>query len=969
MPNQQQQNQRRRERRRAERERAQQRAQQQEARREEQRARRELAEEAGVDRDQVTRDDDEIRLTEEGEQRVRDRQRREAAAEIDDEIDLIDVTEDDVTRDDDEIRLTDDAEQRFQDRQRREAVDELDAEISQIDVTDDDVRLDGDQFVLRSDAQSELETQLEREARRDAMRSRQAQRRSLARDLDDEIDDVDISVGDIRRDGDDWVLSDSVQSEIGEARFDAQDAEGPDIGADWEPIDSIDSPVEQLRDAQREARRVDREGQAAELAEQLDEQTDTRVFGPRATPEDMGFRAGQTEITGDPEASVVQLEAEDLAGGELSRDVVDEIEEIDRERAVAQTASELGLRPDQLEIDTEQEFVQDAFRQEPGAEIDTQQRIVPTREAQEELLTQEVTETADVDAEAVDIVETDRGLQAEIDDQRETWVGRQLEGASDRWQSAAESVGDFARENVPGTVDTSIVTSSAVSADPRVTPDLFRFEEDLGDVTGRAAELGIGTFDIPGLALTAGDTARSTARGYEGWGDFRAERAEDLLDMDFDEFLSRDGASAALDATTGAGWFADRGAERAVQAGDAGRVGFGAAATRPLETAASGGAILGASIAGPTAAARGAQRLGQWQPGARTREMLGDDRGQMELTVQRERTRDASQQPADPTGTTPAERAPPRDAFPSEEAYQQALRRQEERLVQEMVDSTPTMPDATASPTERVRAMRDEFGSQAEFQRELQRARELEQAGAQTEATAGAALTAGAVSGDGQQFAEADLFAPPSSDVDAELSAAFGDPSQQLEAEADLFAEPDTDRDATAAFGDPSQQLEAEAQLFAEPATGEATAAFADTTQAVDTQATLDVGVTADMASPMALDTAFGQTTQATATGQTQAMAQAMGMDQLAGQRTATRGMTRAPPRSAGRLGLFGFDDDRDRDPFGFDTEFGEARFDTGFAEADDVVDDDWFGGSGGDWFDSDSADDWFGDVDENDWF
>lgn len=614
----------------------------------------------------------------------------------------------------------------------------------------------------------------------------------------------------------------------------------------------------------------------------------------------------------------------------------------------ADAASQMGLEPDQVFAEATPTGIQ----------------VRPDPEVEEEILTEQIAEEEGVDPDRIAIERDGDELGFQIEpEERETWAGRQLQRGSDWYQeSVVDRAGGWVRDTVPGEErEFTLATTPTFAGDP--VP--ITTEERPGDIGGGAVEGALGVLDVPGMALSAADAGSWGRDVWMGARESQADALSELREMDFEEFRDdpRRTAALSLEAGTGAGYLGGR----ARAGGEEALLATGDAMTsiiaddgdfQPIEESARLGAGIGTGVGGPTAAIRGGRTVQSWDLGPRGRTLRGDDRAQMDITIQRDRQRDLPDEafePADPTAPTPEGRAPPREAFPDEQAWRDAVRRREEQIMREQAERPDVEIDPSASPAERVRQQRELFDDWDEYQRELQRARELEQR---------------------QQLAER-----------SDTVAAFGDPSELGMAEADAFVDPSQDQDLTAGFADPSDGMESmESDVFPEPATDELatemgiTAPEPDQTVAVDTELDPDIDVDAgglfadptvdqtlatedQLTQGLAADQPFRQPfaqpfAQPTAMAQPMAerlgTRQALATDQMMAQRPMQAQRFASPTPRPTRLTPRAPWPDSDPEPTddpGFGLEFDDAGWDTGFADVEDV----WWG----DEDDDEEDDDW----------
>lgn len=252
----------------------------------------------------------------------------------------------------------------------------------------------------------------------------------------------------------------------------------------------------------------------------------------------------------------------------------------------------------------------------------------------------------DVDEEALDPA-----------DERETRVGRALERGSAWWQDRATDAGDFVADTVPGEIDAPIATVRA----PDGSIHQLRTDEQLGDVAGGAVETGISVVDPPGIALMVGDAGRAAGREAWDWQTARMDAAEDLAEMDFDEFVGEPTRAAGLgiEAAVAPRHTVERGRQATATGADlaaAGAMQMGPSLIEsPLETTARGAGAIGAAFGAPGAATR-TGRLGRDLAEPRTdvppRGLMGDERAQLDLGGLRRR-REPDTVDIDPRPTSP----------------------------------------------------------------------------------------------------------------------------------------------------------------------------------------------------------------------------------------------------------------------------------------------------------------------------
>lgn len=835
------------------------------------------------------------------------------------------------------------------------------------------VREHEDQFVERA---TPLEESLHVGGqRRDAARQREeAIAEEIARDPSVRVDDVDVHVDPAGRSDPDVELRSGARERIAEEQAQAlsedHDAAVPASAVDVE-FEGGEQRIQVDGDAVREHqieefRREQADAYGVQPAELEQIETDDGVaFRPTGVvdPDEIDDEFLDDLLAGADEIEADDVEAIDFGSDEPRLELTDEatqaLTRVDEppqsfqqpvvgefaQRSLGPALSQLYGEPvatlEEEELEALQEEAAAGTGLDPDQFVPTFQHgtpgVRPTQEAQEELLREQFADEEDVDPDDVAIETVDGELRVEIDEERGTWVGRTLESWSDTWQSGAERAGDAVRSRVPGEVEVTLATTPTFAGDP--VP--ITTEEALGDIAGGAVESGISVLDPAGLALSVGDAGRWTIEENIDWRRAQFEAAQDLATMDYDEFRDDPVRAGALgfEAATGAQHAGGRvrsGGEYAFETGLEWTESALESTIRddgdfqPLEASASAGAAIGAGVGVPGAAARGA-RVFRARPRHR-RSFARDDRGQMELTIQRERQRDLPDEafePADPTARTPEGRAPPREAFPSDEAYQQALRRREEEILREQVEQAGPQVDPDASPVERIRQMRDEFGSWDEYQRELQRARELEQR---------------------QQLQQT----RQQTRQQTEVRTPYGDPGALETTTADAVVDPAAQQRAATVYGDPGAAAEMLAtDEYADPAgdldleTAFADPAALETETAVDTMADAELDLEAPFADPTVdedvtvdpttdLETTLDQTvTQTVGLDTTLATDQPTVMDQqlttAVDQPTATRTAVRPPARPAPRRTPFPEWGDQGPAP----SETGDAWFDTDAAEFD----------------------------------
>ncbi|WP_162989924.1 hypothetical protein [Natronorubrum halophilum] len=502
-------------------------------------------------------------------------------------------------------------------------------------------------------------------------------------------------------------------------------------------------------------------------------------------------------------------------------------------------------------------------------------------------------------------------LQADTENERETGIGQWLEVQSDRWQSGAEQVGSGLTNVLP---DVPMIAGTDSMGVPVMSDD-----EEMDDVFGGAVETGLSTLDPAGATLAAGDAAQTAGEELYNYQEHRLETGLEFRDEVTSENVDAgEAASLGGEALTGSGYLRERGEAAAMLGMEAGQSLSQDFDDRPLETSFRGIGAGTAAVVAPTAARSAVGRARNLDLSPRG-DMIGRgaNRGQMELTLQRTRTRTRDpdelpvrDQPADPTAPTAAGRTPPRDAFPSDDAYQQAVRRREEEIARETADSTPVEVGPDATPVEQVRANRHLFDDPAEFQRELEAARQMQRSDAQDmdspfgDPSPGGSTTTTSAAQD------------PDFDSSQGMDSMFGDPSIGGTTTTGVTTEPDT-----------------ESMLDSGMATGDL---GGDTTTSTDEFMGMDSSATAG-----------GQTTDTTTTTTTGMAEPSPAVTETAmpePMRTVTRTRLGDGPGQSARPMW----PEPERDPgttdSGFGTESGGEGWQTGFLQPEDI-DSDFFGG------------------------
>ncbi|WP_156184199.1 hypothetical protein [Halostagnicola sp. A56] len=808
----------------------------------------------------------------------------------------------------------------------------------------------------------------------------QIQQRVAQDQFNDLIDpgavDVSVDSGSIQTDVDPNVARDAAIDRQRQQIADEQGVDRSDVQleGDYEDYDYSELDEEELEFFLSEEAREEKflEDLESELDDptQQDENPLSRITGR--------VRSAIPFVEGPPEDPLSGVEYEDVAGVDLSdgQAQIQFTEEYQKEQTRANIAEQYSqeqpgtVDPEDIqnvdisgeEVDyqlseaAETEFQRESARDQFAEElsIDESQfdvveqdgQFVPDldRDAEEDLLIDQVVEEEGVERSEVNVVETDSGeLGVRIDEERERRLGRALESASDWWQSGAETISGTVEEYLPSEpVYLSTTSGRSIETDA-----------DIDETVGAFVETGTSTVDPAGAALTTGDTLVAARDELKAAAEFQEESADELATMGFEDFQSEplDYTSTVLDTGFGAGYWSGRAQDAGAATVETGQAAGEAFAEEPVVSSArvAGGGLV--AYAAPAAVSRGVSQIRRLDFEPRG-DMIsrGPDRGQMDLTIQRQRpTSDLpdSERPADPEATTPEGRTAPREAFESDEAYQQALRRREEQMVQELVDSEPAGPGPDATPVERVRASQDMFSSQAEYQRELQRAREQMQQTQRQDSSTGVFgdPTATETFGSPNQMETAtavdDVGADSGSQDRQTVFASPNDSGTVLEAGSTAATR---SQDLSQVFGDLSSDVTTEQMLGMDQQYGDSMIAGVSSATAADT-AVYEPTMTA-MSQPTATASVLEQPT---------AMDMSMGQPSQMMQQTITRSGRPTRPR----VPFPEWDPEDPGDGF-FDFETEDAAWETGIAEAEDLG------------FDFDSAYDydfWGSDSDNSEWW
>jgi len=539
---------------------------------------------------------------------------------------------------DGEFVVGDEGQEILRERDRQRAAEEINAEIDQLDIRPEDLDEDEGQWMLGDDRQSDLESELRREARREQRR----QERQARREAQDEI-------------------AESVESRFG-VSVDRSDVDVDLESGDVDLASSVEDQIEQqqqqrLADRQRVAEMFDRSvretgGGAAEVAEQLDGQSDVSVDIEPTT--DQAVQRGRQEVAGTGAAirepgqfdDSVRVGSDDVTpGGRASEDVLREVEQRQQQQQTADAARDIGVSVEDLETVTIPE--DDPTQVDPQRPTTERDVVQPTEEAREDLIDeqrsdieQQLIEEEGLDPDEFDITEERGRFEVNVEpEERDSWVGRRLQGAADRWDAGAAFVGTGVESVVP-----SFDLGAAATTPAGTTVQETGVEADR--VTGQFVR---GTGEVlnpPGIALFAGDVASGGAEIGVDATQARGAAQQRLLSRDPEDITERP-FDVGADIVEGFSpvppqWAASR-TQAGVESGlDALVAGGASAASDPAGTTGRAGGFIAGGLAGGPAIARGgrgaAQRARQLDDfDTRQLAFARDDRAQLDLQP---RTRD-----------------------------------------------------------------------------------------------------------------------------------------------------------------------------------------------------------------------------------------------------------------------------------------------------------------------------------------
>jgi len=601
--------------------------------------------EVELEEEHIERTDEGVALTDEFERDRADFDRRQAAAELDQEITAVDVTDRELVEADGQLQLDDDT-------RREVAAAELDQEITAVDVTDRDL--------VEADGQWQLDDDTRREV--------------AAAELDGEIDDTDITADDILEDGDGWGLDEDAQLEVAAERA-GSDVEPEDLtvttegeivhrdatGADFRTGTvsgglgvsgaQVSAQIDELTDT-RDARLQQEEAVADAVATDLDAQTDLTVSGPGESQiRDPTVESGPPQLDAGSGAAEVQITTDDVSvDGELSDDVLDRIQDVERERAEAEVAADLDLSPQEIDIVTVES--EQAVPSASGPTTESQQELQISAEGQEELLERELVEEEGLDRDEFEIVREDGDVSVEVQEDPDGWLEQQAQ----RWdEDVAAPVGSAVETVTPGVDMASFGPTPAGTQQPRTG---FQTDEFMGQFATGATE----AVNPPGIAQLGVDGGAAGVSLTSDQLGARRDAVERLAERDSED-ITEDPQSFALDVSEASSpippnWTAEQSGRARVMAGDAAIEAATTSREDPFGSVARGGGFAAGALVGGPAAVRGGRAVR-----SRSRDLdlnvetsnlrfSSDDRAQLDFAG-RQRQREPTDVDISPQQTSP----------------------------------------------------------------------------------------------------------------------------------------------------------------------------------------------------------------------------------------------------------------------------------------------------------------------------
>ncbi|PGF13803.1 hypothetical protein CP556_25070 [Natrinema sp. CBA1119] len=450
-------------------------------------------------------------------------------------------------------------------------------------------------------------------------------------------------------------------------------------------------------------------------------------------------------------------------------------------------------------------------------------------EAQKRVVLDQIAEEQGVDESQIELERDGDEFNYKIDEERDTWVGRGLEDASESWQSGVDKI-----------------TGEVEASPTRIGVNLGtgQVEERTGQkqFTTNVIEGAGNTLNPPGNVLAAADTAVWANEQYEEIGQARSEAGAEFKELDIDDITTNPVESTAL-LTEAVSPLPPQHTAEELEAGGSAAVDIAKASSQAFKADPRGSTerFVGAGAVGyllPTAAVRGARAFRNRVPDIDSpRSFAADNRAQTQITIQRQRERSG-----DPDGNLVEQaeaRLPPREEFRSRAEYDRELDQMVGRIAEE--EGSPYA-DPTATRAEDRLPPREEFPSEDAYQRELEQMREqvrIEEgelndaslfSGQQT-------ATAAAMGGNYGRF-EAEAVAGMNPSSGGEVDMVFVDPSGGGEEEAVAGVVPSVDETLDFGLADPSpgweEEMLAQADADAEALTDFAAVADSEVEETAD---------------------------------------------------------------------------------------------------------------------------------------